>query len=75
LNGPATPDLIMLKEVNLGGIFIAPFAADLFFALVLFYPLRVFFDRIAIQRWVWHRQLFDLAVLVILVSIIGLVFG
>jgi hypothetical protein len=65
----------MLKEVNIDGIFIAPFAADLFFALLIFFPLRVLFDRQAIQRWVWHRQLFDISVFVIIVSIIGLVFG
>jgi hypothetical protein len=65
----------MLKEINLGGIFIAPFAADLFCGLILFYPLRVMFDHWAIQRWVWHRPLFDLAVLVIIVSVIGLVTG
>jgi len=65
----------MLKEVNIGGIFIAPFAADLFWALVLFYPLRVCFDRWGIERWVWHRSLFDIAVFVILVSVIGLVTG
>jgi len=65
----------MLKEVNIDGIFIAPFAADLFFALLIFFPLRMFFDRQAIQRWVWHRQLFDISVFVIIVSIIALVFG
>jgi len=65
----------MLKEVNLDGIFVAPFAADLFFALLIFFPLRMFFDRRAIQRWVWHRQLFDISVFVIIVSIIGLVAG
>jgi hypothetical protein len=65
----------MLKEVNIDGIFVTPFAADLFFALLIFFPLRMFFDRHAIQRWVWHRQLFDLSVFVIIVSIIGLVAG
>ncbi len=65
----------MLKEVNLDGIFIAPFAADLFWALVIFYPLRLCFDRWAIERWVWHRSLFDLSVFVIIVSAIGLTLG
>ena len=63
----------MLKELNIGGFFFAPFAADLVLGLILFYPLRLMFDRWAIQRWVWHRQLFDIAVLVIIVSVIGLV--
>jgi hypothetical protein len=65
----------MLKEINIDGIFIAPFARDLFIALLIFLPLRMAFDRYAIQRWVWHRPLFDLAIFVILVSLIGLTTG
>ncbi len=65
----------MLKEVNIGGVFIAPFAADLFWALIVFYPLRLCFDRWAIERWVWHRALFDLSIFVIIVSAIGLATG
>jgi hypothetical protein len=65
----------MLKEVNLDGIFIAPFALDLAIALVIFMPLRFVFDRCAIQRWVWHRPLFDIAIFVIIVSLIGLMAG
>lgn len=64
-----------MKELNIGGFFFAPFAADLVFGLLFFYWVRMLFDHWAIQRWVWHRQLFDIAVLVILVSIIGLVTG
>ena len=65
----------MLKEINLDGIFISPFALDLFVALLLFLPLRAVFDRWAIQRWVWHRPLFDLSIFVIIVSLIGLTVG
>ena len=65
----------MLKEVNLDGIFVAPFALDLAVALLIFLPLRTVFDRAAIHRWVWHRPLFDIAIFVILVSLIGLVTG
>jgi hypothetical protein len=65
----------MLKEINIDGIFIAPFARDLAVALLVFLPLRIVFDRYAIQRWVWHRPLFDLAIFVILVSLIGLTTG
>jgi hypothetical protein len=67
--------IIMLKEVNIDGIFIAPFARDLAMALVIFMPLRLVFDRYAIQRWVWHRPLFDIAIFVIIVSLIGLMTG
>jgi len=65
----------MLKEINLAGLFFSPFAADLFIGLLLFLPLRWVFDHWAIQRWVWHRQLFDLSIFVIIVSVIGLLAG
>ncbi len=64
----------MLKEVNLFGIFIAPFAAYLAVALVIFIPLRLLFDRYGVQRWVWHRPLFDVSIFVIILSLIGLMF-
>jgi protein AaeX len=62
----------MLKEINLDGIFVSPFALDLFVALLIFLPLRVVFDRWGIQRRVWHRPLFDVSVFVIIVSLLGL---
>ena len=64
----------MLKEINLDGVFIAPFAAYLFAALLIFIPVRILFDRYEIQRWVWHRQLFDAAIFTIILSLIGLMF-
>jgi hypothetical protein len=64
----------MLKEIDIDGIFFAPFAGYLVLALVIFLPLRLLFDRWAIQRLVWHRQLFDFSVFVIILSVIGLIF-
>ncbi len=64
----------MLKEINLDGVFFAPFAGYLAVALILFLPLRTIFDRYAIQKWVWHRALFDISVFVIILSVIGLMF-
>jgi protein AaeX len=64
----------MLKEVDICGVFIAPFAVYLFAALLIFTPVRILFDRYAIQRWVWHRQLFDISVFIIILSLIGLMF-
>jgi hypothetical protein len=75
LNGRKALGRTMLKELNIGGLFFAPFAADLAIGLLIFFPVRMMFDRWAIQRWVWHRQLFDIAVFVIIVSVIGLVIG
>jgi len=64
----------MIKEINIDGVFVAPFAAYLLVALLLFIPVRMVFDRIAIQRWVWHRPLFDISIFVIILSLIGLMF-
>jgi hypothetical protein len=63
----------MLKEINIFGIYIAPFAGYLFVALVIFLPLRKLFDRWALERYVWHRPLFDFSVFVIILSLIGLI--
>jgi len=62
----------MLKEINLEGVFVAPFTGYLFVALLIFIPVRILFDRYEIQRWVWHRQLFDISVFIIILSLIGL---
>ena len=64
----------MLKEININGVFVAPFVGFLFLALLIFIPVRMLFDRYQIQRWVWHRQLFDIAVFIIILSLIGLMF-
>ncbi|HEV3271076.1 MAG TPA: DUF1656 domain-containing protein [Candidatus Methylacidiphilales bacterium] len=64
----------MLKEINIDGVFIAPFAGYLFAALLLFLPVRILFDHYAVQRWVWHRPLFDISVFMIILSLIGLMF-
>ncbi len=64
----------MLKEINIQGVYVSPFVGYLIAAFVIFLPLRMLFDRWALQRYVWHRPLFDLSVFVIIVSIIGLMF-
>jgi hypothetical protein len=64
----------MLKEINIEGIYFAPFAGYLVVALLIFVPVRALLDRWAIQRWVWHRPLFDISIFVIILSLIGLMF-
>jgi protein AaeX len=64
----------MLKEINIDGVFVAPFAGYLLGAFIVFIILRMVFDRYAIQRWVWHRPLFDISIFVIILSLIGLMF-
>jgi protein AaeX len=63
-----------IKEINLDGIFIAPFVGYLFITVLIFIPVRILFDRYGVQRRVWHRSLFDASVFVIILSLIGLMF-
>ena len=63
----------MIKEVNLSEIYVAPFAAYLFCTLLIYMPLRIWLDRIEIQKWVWHRQLFGAAIFLIVLSLIGII--
>jgi hypothetical protein len=62
----------MLKEINVFGVYFAPFAGYVVLAIVLFVPLRKWFDRIEVQRWFWHRALFDTATFAILLCVLGL---
>jgi hypothetical protein len=64
----------MIKEIDFFGIYFAPFVGYLVVAGLLFIPIRAWFDRIEIQKWVWHRWLFETAVFTILLSIIGFIF-
>jgi hypothetical protein len=64
----------MLKEINIYGVYVSPFVGYLVATVVIFLPLRMLFDRWALQRYVWHRPLFDLSVFVIILSLIGLLF-
>ena len=64
----------MLKEIDIFGVYVAPFAAYFFWTYVVFVPLRIWFDRIQIQQWIWHRPLFDTATFIIILSVIGLIF-
>src|ERR1700761_4633145 len=64
----------MIKEIHVFGIYVAPFAAYLFCTGLIFVPVRMWFDRIEIQKWVWHRPLFEVAVFLIVLSFISLVF-
>ena len=62
----------MIKEVNIFGIYVAPFAAYLFWSLLIFVPLRMGLDRIEAHRWFWHRRLLEVAIFLIILSLVGL---
>ena len=64
----------MLKEIDLNGIYIAPFALYFALAVAVYLPVHRLMDRWEIGRWVWHRHLFDFSVFIIILSLIGLLF-
>jgi hypothetical protein len=60
------------KEIDFFGVYVAPIALDILVAAVLFAPLRLALSRIGIERFVWHRPLFETAVYVMLLAIVEL---
>ena len=56
--------MITLREVDILGIFVSPALVCLLAAMILSVVLRRLFDRIQLDRYIWNRTLFDLAVLV-----------
>jgi hypothetical protein len=54
----------MIGEVDLYGVFVAPLLLWLLLALPLTALLRRLLERLGAYRLVWHRPLFDLALLV-----------
>jgi hypothetical protein len=62
-----------MKEIDVLGVYLPPIFADFAIALVLFAPLKWLLDRMAIERWVWHRPLADLSLFVCILSGVTLV--
>jgi hypothetical protein len=58
----------MIGELNLYGVFIPPLLLWVIVALPLTAVLRRFLRRIGFYRMVWHRPLFDFALLVIVLG-------
>lgn len=56
----------MIKEIDIGGVYITPFLAWAIVALLANAVLRRLFERFGLYRLVWHRYLFDAAVFVML---------
>lgn len=56
----------MIGEVNLFGVLLPPLLVALGLALLVSTALRWGITRAGLYRFIWHRALFDLALLVIL---------
>lgn len=61
----------MIGEIDLFGVFLPPLLVWLGLALLLSTALRAAFYRLGLYRYVWHRPLFDLALLIILTGAVS----
>lgn len=60
----------MFKEIDFCGIYLPPFFLCLLIAGLVYLPLHWCWDRIVIQRWVWNRPVFELAVFIVLLGLV-----
>ena len=60
----------MIKEIDIGGVYISPFLAWAVVALIINAVLMRLFTRLGLYRVIWHRYLFDAAVFLILFTAI-----
>ena len=58
----------MYEELNVHGVYFAPFVAMLFTAWVLTHPLNAFSNRYAISTYVWHPGLFNFCVYIVILA-------
>jgi hypothetical protein len=61
-----------VKELNFGGIYVSPFVGDLLVAFLIYYLIRRFLIRGKLEGRVWHPQLFNLCLFLIVLSILAL---
>ena len=61
----------MIGEINVYGVLLPPLLAWVALALLLSAGLRMGLTRLGFYRFVWHRPLFDLALLVILTGLVS----
>ena len=61
----------MIGEIDLYGLLFPPLLVWLGIAYLAGILLRAGFVRLGVYRYVWHRPLFDLAVLIILVGAVS----
>ncbi len=62
----------MIREIDVYGVFIPPILLWTGIALALSALLRRGLARLGFYRFVWHRPLFDLSLLVILIGGVAL---
>jgi protein AaeX len=60
----------MIRELNLFGVYVAPFMGDFFVAAFVFFPLRWLCARSGLLSRVWHAALFELCLFVGALSLV-----
>jgi hypothetical protein len=60
----------MISEVDIYGLLVSPMLPWVGAAMVLSALVRHAFGRLGVYRFVWHRPLFDLALLVIVLGVV-----
>ena len=54
----------MIRELNLYGVYVAPFLGDLVFTAPVYFVLRWLCARSGLLSRVWHTALFELCLLI-----------
>ena len=63
------------SDMNLFGVYIAPFVPMLVIAGIVTGPLLRLANLVGLSRWVWHPALFNIAIYVIVLYVVVLGFG
>jgi hypothetical protein len=61
----------VIGEIYLEGVLVAPLLVWLLIAYLLSVPIRKLLDWVGFYRFVWHRALFDAALLLILTGLVN----
>ena len=63
----------MYQEIDFCGIYLPPFFLGLLITGLIYLPLHRWWDRLNIQRWVWNRPVFELALFIILLALVNFI--
>jgi hypothetical protein len=58
----------MIKEIDFAGVYLSPMLGYLVVALLITGVLRFVLARVGAYRWIWHPALFDLSLLLIIMT-------
>lgn len=65
----------MFSEINILGVYVAPFAVMMLLAYVAMLPLNLISARMGLSQRVWHPGLFTLCLYVIVLALIVRAWG